>query len=267
MITSFNEQLANNLQEIEVPVFIENIAYWIRKNYANHRHFHENRYWTYNSYPAFTKLFPFWSLRTIRCIVKRAEEAGLLIIGNFNKKSYDNTNWYTLTDKALQYFPALSGLILDTPVKSDSTPVNIDRPIPKHILQSNINITNSESGDSAVVVAKKEVTRKKPSIELQELIEIYRQEFPNNPQPHAKLISTNLKKALNGFIKRWPEVEPEGKPLNYEMFRRYMQMLKTVAPKFALGEYTTPDGNKKKNSLETFCRWNTLVKFLENAYS
>lgn len=257
MLTNFCEQLATTLQEIEVPVFIENLAYWIRKNHANEKHFHEGRYWSYNSYPAFAKLYPFWSEQTIRRIIKRAVAAGLLLIGNFNKKKYDNTNWYTLTDKALQYYPALHGLILNTPVENDSTPVENDRPIPKQLPSSSNNTITTSTRSS-----------KSKSMELMLImITAYREIFPDNPQPHARLISTKLQKILQTLIKRWPEADPEGNALDEKAFRRYLTLLKQTAPKFTLGEYVTINGNKRKNGMDTFCRWDTLVQFLENKYS
>ena len=266
MLTHFCEQLATELQELDVPVFIENLAYWIRKNAANNKHLHEGRYWSYNSYPAFAKLYPFWSAQTIRRIIKRAVNAGLLIIGNFNVKKYDNTNWYTLTDKALAFYPALHGLILHTPVDSDSTPVDFDRPIPTLLSSSSKNtITTSESSDSPSVapVAKKS----KNAIDFQELIDIYAKWFPDNPQPYKKSISTILEKTIRTLVKRWPEAHPENLAFTSEQFDRYMESLSSTAPKFSKGSYITEHGNKKKNNMVTFCRWDTFIQFLEGKYS
>lgn len=102
---------------------------------------------------------------------------------------------------------------------------------------------------------------------LWEMIAVYREVFPNNPQPHPRVISTSLQKTLQTLIKRWHELDPDGKEFDIPAFTRYMNALKSLAPKFSLGEYETQSGNKKKNNLETFSRWNTLVKFLENQYS
>lgn len=130
---------------------------------------------------------------------------------------------------------------------------------------SNINITTSESDDSAVAATK---AKKKSNQELMlGMIAIYRDVFPNNPQPHPRLIATSLQKTLQTLIKRWPEADPEGKPLDIPAFRRYMIAMRDYAPNFSLSEYTTAAGRKKKNGMETFCRWDTLVKFLENQYS
>lgn len=155
MITNFNEQIFVDFKSIDIAVFIENIAYWIRKNSANKRHFYDGRTWSYNSFEAFTKMFPGWSIQTVRTIIKKCVKHELLIIGNYNIKSYDKTNWYTLTDKALAYFPALQNLrhdLLDTPhnphpdssVNINVPSVEINTPIPKLLTTTrNINITRS----------------------------------------------------------------------------------------------------------------------------
>jgi len=130
---------------------------------------------------------------------------------------------------------------------------------------SNINIANSESDNSPAAVPKSK--QRKPNLALMQLIDVYREVFPNNPQPHPRVISTSLQKSLSTLVKRWPELDPDGNPLTLETFKKYLEVLRDHAPKFSLGEYETPSGNRKKNNLETFVRWNTVVKFLEDAYS
>lgn len=77
---------------------ITNFQYWITQNAANGRNYHEGRYWTYNSYNGFAKIFPYWSAKQIRRIVAGLVDKGVLIVGNFNVKHYDNTAWYAFTD-------------------------------------------------------------------------------------------------------------------------------------------------------------------------
>lgn len=256
MITSFDEQLAIDF-DVESAIFIQSLAQWTRRNAANQHNFHEGRYWSYNTYDALTKIFPYWSKKQIERLTLKCIKHGLMLKGNFNQKKYDKTCWYAMTDKALMYFPYLSNLISSQP--SDPTPEigspdpEIGRPIPKHTTTSSINTTNSGKSKNLNI--------------LRELIDIYREVFPNNPQPHDRLISTSLQKTLQTLIKRWPEADPEGRPLDVAAFRRYLDYLKSSSPQFALGEYETPNGKRKKNGLETFARWNTLVKCLEGAYS
>lgn len=257
MITNFNEQLWIDF-DLEIAVLLENFAAWIRFNATKRnpedRNFHEGRYWTYDSYCEYGKRFAGWSSQTIRRIIKRAVDAGLLLKGNFNRKKYDNTNWYSISDKGLEYFKALRELTLNTPVEIDIPPVEIDRPIPKE-LNSLRKTTTTSSNNS------------KTEELMRGMIDVYRELFPNNPQPYKNLISTSLEKVLRGLIKRWPEADPDGKPLEIAAFRRYLEHLKLSAPQFALGEWENANGKRKKNNLETFARWNTFVKCLEGAYS
>jgi hypothetical protein len=255
MIANVTEQLWIDF-DLDIAVFLDTLAYWIKKNAANQKHYYDGRYWSYNSYPAFTKMFRGWKIETIRRIIRNCVKHELIIIGNFNKKTYDNTNWYTLTDKALQYYPAMSGLLLDTPVDSNIPPVETNRPIPKQLPSSSNNTITTNSG-----------SKPKKLDFMWQMIAVYREIFPNNPQPHDRVIATTLQKTLQTLIKRWPELDPDVKQLDIAAFTKYLTLLHDTAPKFALNEYVTKDGNKKKNSMETFCRWNTLVQFLENKYS
>lgn len=89
---------------VNVAIFLNNIVFWIKKNEANKKHFHEGRYWTYNSSEALNILLPYWSTDQLDRLVKKCKELGLLLTNNFNHSSYDRTRWYGLTDKALKLF-------------------------------------------------------------------------------------------------------------------------------------------------------------------
>ena len=85
-------------------IFLHCMAFWTAKNRANGRHFHEGRYWTYNTMKAFTELFPFWSRRQIERIVAGLKETGALLTGNFSEDKTDRTLWYALGDKVLEAY-------------------------------------------------------------------------------------------------------------------------------------------------------------------
>lgn len=87
---------------VDEAIMIQNLSFWIRKNEANGKHFHEGRYWTYNSIEAFTKLFPFWSSRQVRRVLKSLEDKGVIVTGNYNTSAYDRTTWYAFGDSFLQ---------------------------------------------------------------------------------------------------------------------------------------------------------------------
>ena len=89
---------------VNQAIFLDNLAFWTRHNKANKKNFFEGRYWTYNSMDAFLELFPYWTLNTLRKIRSKCVDNDLIIKSNFNKTKYDQTTWYSLTDKAMKLF-------------------------------------------------------------------------------------------------------------------------------------------------------------------
>ncbi len=263
MITNFCEQLAIDLKEIQVPVFIENLAYWIRKNAANNKHLHNGRYWSYNSYPAFAKLYPFWSEQTIRRIIKKAVKLGLLIIGNFNKRNYDNTNWYTLTDKAMQYYPALHNLIIKAPVENDSTHVENDRPIPTLLPSSSNNtITTSEFDNSPTTEVNKKQKPQK-TVNMAEVTDAYHEVLPDSPK--IRVIDTKLANQINKMIKNWPKYSSSGQEFTLQGFKDFLLAIKQHQPRFLL-PYNTEKG-KGHNNLRTITHETNLAKLINNEFN
>lgn len=97
---SFNPFIAKNYG-INVAVLINSFIFWTRTNSAKGKNNHEDRFWCYGTPEYFAKFFPYFKPRLIRDIFKKCIELDLLIKGNFNKKGYDKTNWYALSDKIL----------------------------------------------------------------------------------------------------------------------------------------------------------------------
>ena len=60
----FNVSIAKKYGILEA-ILIYNFEYWIAKNIANQKNYHNGFYWTYNSTRAFTELFPYVSQRQI----------------------------------------------------------------------------------------------------------------------------------------------------------------------------------------------------------
>lgn len=88
----------------DVAIFVHNIVFWVRKNAANRENYHEGRYWTYNSMRALCEIYPLWSRDQLKRIIKKSEEAGLILTGNFNKKPMDRTIWYSPSDRVLALY-------------------------------------------------------------------------------------------------------------------------------------------------------------------
>lgn len=96
----FDPQIAKEYG-VNAAIIFQNLAYWIEHNRANETNFHDGRYWTYNSVRAFSELFPYLTDKQIRGALKKLEEGGMILVGNYNKSAYDRTRWYALAEKGL----------------------------------------------------------------------------------------------------------------------------------------------------------------------
>jgi|GEM_PF-769098 len=146
---------------IEEAIILEQIAYWIRHNEQNGTNFHDGLYWMYNSIPAFKKQYPYMSERKIRRVLKKLESDGVISTGNYNKKGFDRTKWYTINLE----MKSTGDLLIDScgqnghiePAKVDGCSgqsgqmdaAKVDRPIPL-VNQLEENINNSPIVDEKV---------------------------------------------------------------------------------------------------------------------
>lgn len=100
MTHSFDVDIAKKYG-VQEAIFVQNLYFWISKNKANGRHFHDGRHWTFNSINAWIELFPYFSKRQVERILKSLEDSGAILTGNYNASAYDRTKWYALTDDIL----------------------------------------------------------------------------------------------------------------------------------------------------------------------
>ena len=132
----FEVELAQKYGILEA-ILLNYFRFWIQKNEANDVHFHDGRYWTYNSVKAFCDLFPYASKKMIEKAINHLVDEGLLITGNYNKSAYDRTKWYALTEKGKCISPVGE---MECSEKGNGNPPE-GKPIPV----SNTNNNNSSS--------------------------------------------------------------------------------------------------------------------------
>ncbi len=73
-------------------IFLQQLHYWLQTS----KHFFDGKPWIYNTYEDFQKQFPWCGIKTVQRTFDKLRELGLIIVGNFNKKRNDKTNWYTI---------------------------------------------------------------------------------------------------------------------------------------------------------------------------
>lgn len=98
----FNIEIAKEYG-IEEAILLHHFYYWIAKNAANDKHFHDGLYWTYNSKKAYADFFVYMNETKIFRVIKHLEDEKIITKGNFNTDKWDKTNWYAITKKGLVF--------------------------------------------------------------------------------------------------------------------------------------------------------------------
>ena len=73
-------------------IMLQQMHYWLIKS----SHEFEGVKWFYKTLEDWQTEFPFWSTMTIRRTLTNLEKQTVIRIGNFNKKKFDKTKWYTI---------------------------------------------------------------------------------------------------------------------------------------------------------------------------
>ncbi|RYZ80917.1 MAG: hypothetical protein EOP06_24440, partial [Proteobacteria bacterium] len=79
-------------------IVLQQVHYWLVKNREkrNEDNYKKGRYWVYNTYQEWQKVFPFWSLKTVERIFVGLENEGFLIADKLQADKTDRTKWYTI---------------------------------------------------------------------------------------------------------------------------------------------------------------------------
>ena len=85
---------------VHEAILLYNLRYWIAKNKAKKKNFHDGRTWTYNSHRAFAKLFPYLSESQIQRALANLVTKGAILKGNYNRVRYDRTTWYAVVEES-----------------------------------------------------------------------------------------------------------------------------------------------------------------------
>ena len=89
------------LYGLREAVLIQNLHFWVAHNYANGKHEHDCRTWTYNSVHAFESLFPYLTYKQIRTSLETLITLDVLVRGYYSTNPADRSSWYAFTDQFL----------------------------------------------------------------------------------------------------------------------------------------------------------------------
>lgn len=77
---------------VSESIILQQMSYWLEKS----THIIEGRPWIFNSYANWQKQLPFFCESTIRRLIKKLEDMGIILSSNFNKCKMDKTKWYSV---------------------------------------------------------------------------------------------------------------------------------------------------------------------------
>lgn len=275
MNLNLSEQLLRDTKNAHICIFIANLASWLRYNAAKEnpadRNYYEGRYWSYNTLKNLVQYFDFWSTKNIRTIIKHCVDQGLIQVGNFNKHKYDKTCWYTLTDKALEYYPILRDKIQpkvstghgDNPLPETANGLAINgAPIPEQpTICSNNTITTSDLNKPAT---GRETSNPPKTPKTSEVIEAYHEVLPDSPK--IKVCGNELTKQIRSMIRNWAKYQKEGKEFSLDSFKDYLKYIQQFYPWFLM-PYTTESGKMKRNNLTNITREKNIVRIVNGEFS
>ncbi|PFZ02324.1 hypothetical protein COL75_16550 [Bacillus wiedmannii] len=105
---------------INEAIVVQQVHYWLERS----NHDFDGKKWVFNSLDKWCEQFPFWSKRTLERIFKKLEDENILIVGNYNKLSFDRTKWYSINYEYLQsvgmHSDKLTGSHSDKVAESDT---------------------------------------------------------------------------------------------------------------------------------------------------
>lgn len=122
-VHTFDPEIAEKVG-VNAAILYKNIYFWCQHNAANGKNIRDGKAWTYNSMAAFEKLFSYFSVSQIRTGLDKLEEAGLIVVGNFNKDPRDRTRWYAISGR-LHLGKFANGVAEDRSPLPDSKPTDI----------------------------------------------------------------------------------------------------------------------------------------------
>ena len=178
MTYCFDGEIAR-LCGVNAAVLYYNIRFWCLKSKANGRHFHDGRWWMYNSAKAFAELFPFFTTSQIETSLKKLTENGLILKGNYNEHAYDRIGWYACAD-------------LESGKASQSDPVSISENAEMHSgeIGTRYQIVNTDSNpDSKPYISKHQYGQYKNVLLSDEDIDKLKVEFPEDWQERIERLS------------------------------------------------------------------------------
>lgn len=118
LLHAFEVGVAEDVGVIAAIVFYE-IEFWVSFNMKEGKNKRKGEWWTYQSAASLARELPYLTERQIRYAIDKLVKHKYIKRGNFNKKGYDKTKWYTVNSVKTDTFVRNSDTFVSKIDKSD----------------------------------------------------------------------------------------------------------------------------------------------------
>jgi len=101
LMLMFNENHASKYG-LKEAIVLHKVIFYILLNKRDGRNLHNGKHWTFNSREGWRSVFTCFSDMQIWRSLKNLEKSEAILSDSFNRRAYDKTRWYTLSDKLMQ---------------------------------------------------------------------------------------------------------------------------------------------------------------------
>jgi hypothetical protein len=94
-------ELAIERYGAEESIVLHHLTFWVNINEEANKNFYDGHFWTYQTAEHISSVLHFFNKQKIWRILSKLEKLGAIKKGNYNKKGYDRTVWYTVLDEEI----------------------------------------------------------------------------------------------------------------------------------------------------------------------
>lgn len=87
---------------INCAIVLHTITFFVLKNKKDNRNKHNGKFWTFNTYADWAELMPFFTEHQVKNALNKLRTHGAIVVDKYNRKGYDKTNWYSVSNEVLQ---------------------------------------------------------------------------------------------------------------------------------------------------------------------
>jgi predicted transcriptional regulator len=192
---SFSRTFAQ-LHSINEAIVLKHLAYKTQKS----TNWKDDRQWYYDTTDTLMKKWPYLGRSTIDDVVKKLARKGMVIIGNYNKRTYDRTRWFHVPEAHW-----------------------------KVVEEEKINFLSSDAETHGVVAA---VLMWNLEYWLNKKLKVGQETHSLNPEKlaeHLPFKASTIKSTLSGLVKSGALIKVPGKRSEYVFPPDRMRSLQTKA--------------------------------------